>query len=104
MTVTLVVFYGLSFNSGAVEAISVTPGYFWPPHFWIWTAFTHWDDAQTVDSSAVAMSETCSSRSLLIVYTPIAYLADNRALISVFYLPIRHLEGFGTPDRALSPR
>ena len=47
MTVTLVVFYGLSFNSGAVEAVSVTPGYFWPPHFWIWTAFTHWDDAKT---------------------------------------------------------
>ena len=43
VTVTLVVFYGLSFNSGAVEAISVTPGYFWPPHFWIWTAFTHWE-------------------------------------------------------------
>ena len=43
VTVTLIVFYGLSFNSGAVEAISVTPGYFWPPHFWIWTAFTHWD-------------------------------------------------------------
>jgi hypothetical protein len=21
--------------------LSVTPGYFWPPHFWIWTAFTH---------------------------------------------------------------
>ena len=38
---TLLVFYGLSFNSGAVEAVSVTPGYFWPPHFWVWTAFTH---------------------------------------------------------------
>lgn len=20
---------------------SVTPGYFWPPHFWLWTALTH---------------------------------------------------------------
>ncbi len=24
-----------------VRALSVTPGHFWPPHFWIWTAFTH---------------------------------------------------------------
>ena len=41
ITLTLVIFYALSFNSGLVVAISVTPGYFWPPHFWIWTAFTH---------------------------------------------------------------
>jgi membrane associated rhomboid family serine protease len=41
ITLTLVLFYALSFNSDLVTAISVTPGYFWPPHFWIWTAFTH---------------------------------------------------------------
>lgn len=41
--VCLVVFscYFLSFSEPAVLALSVTPGYFNPPHFWVWTAFTH---------------------------------------------------------------
>merc|ERR1719295_889890 len=33
--------YFLSFSSSAVLALSVTPGYFNPPHFWLWTALTH---------------------------------------------------------------
>jgi len=33
--------YLLSFSSSAVLALSVTPGYFNPPHFWLWTAATH---------------------------------------------------------------
>ena len=34
----------------------------------------------------------------------IVYLADNRAPISVFYLPIRYLEEFRRPDKPLSGR
>ena len=33
--------YGLSFSDGAVEVLSVTPGYLLPPTFYVWTAFTH---------------------------------------------------------------
>jgi len=42
-TICLVVFscYFLSFSETAVINLSVTPGYFNPPHFWIWTALTH---------------------------------------------------------------
>lgn len=32
--------YFLSYWDGAVRSISVTPGFFFPPSFWIWTAFT----------------------------------------------------------------
>lgn len=32
--------YGLSFSDEAVLVISVVPGYFLPPSFWLWTAFT----------------------------------------------------------------
>ncbi|XP_023333704.1 transmembrane protein 115 isoform X2 [Eurytemora carolleeae] len=41
--ICLVVFfcYFLSFSETAVITLSVTPGYFNPPHFWIWTALTH---------------------------------------------------------------
>ncbi len=28
-------------GDAVVRALAVTPGHFWPPHFWIWTAFTH---------------------------------------------------------------
>ena len=31
----------MSFSESAILALSVTPGYFNPPHFWLWTAFTH---------------------------------------------------------------
>jgi len=33
--------YFLSFSESAILALSVTPGYFNPPHFWLWTALTH---------------------------------------------------------------
>ena len=33
--------YFLSYSENAILALSVTPGYFWPPNFWLWTAFTH---------------------------------------------------------------
>ena len=33
--------YCLSYSESAILSLSVTPGYFWPPHFWFWTAFTH---------------------------------------------------------------
>jgi len=33
--------YFLAYSETAVLAMSVTPGYFNPPHFWIWTALTH---------------------------------------------------------------
>lgn len=33
--------YGLSYSQPAIEALSVTPGYFLPPHFYLWTAVTH---------------------------------------------------------------
>jgi len=33
--------YFLSYSESAVLALSVTPGYFNPPHFWVWTAFSH---------------------------------------------------------------
>lgn len=33
--------YCLSYSETAIISLSVTPGYFWPPHFWLWTAFTH---------------------------------------------------------------
>lgn len=34
--------YALSlWEDTALRVLSVTPGYFWPPHFWLWTAFTH---------------------------------------------------------------
>jgi len=33
--------YFLSYSETAVLAMSVTPGYFNPPHFWIWTALSH---------------------------------------------------------------
>jgi len=41
--ICLIVFcsYFLSFSEPAVLGLSVTPGYFNPPHFWVWTAFTH---------------------------------------------------------------
>ena len=32
---------GCAAPEAVVRALSVTPGHFWPPHFWIWTAFTH---------------------------------------------------------------
>ena len=37
----VVISYGLSYSESAVRALSMTPGYFWPPHFYLWTAFTH---------------------------------------------------------------
>lgn len=42
-SICLIVFccYFLSYSEAAVLALSVTPGYFNPPHFWIWTALTH---------------------------------------------------------------
>eukprot|EP00088_Acartia_fossae_P021424 TRINITY_DN22882_c0_g1_i1.p1 TRINITY_DN22882_c0_g1~~TRINITY_DN22882_c0_g1_i1.p1 ORF type:complete len:361 (-),score=22.62 TRINITY_DN22882_c0_g1_i1:49-1131(-) len=41
--ICLIVFfcYFLSYSETAVISLSVTPGYFNPPHFWIWTALTH---------------------------------------------------------------
>lgn len=39
--ITVFVCYFLSFSETAVLVLSVTPGYFIPPSFWIWTAFTH---------------------------------------------------------------
>jgi len=33
--------YFLSFSDLAILGLSVTPGYFNPPHFWVWTALTH---------------------------------------------------------------
>lgn len=33
--------YFLSYSETAVLTMSVTPGYFNPPHFWIWTALSH---------------------------------------------------------------
>ena len=46
LSLLLLLLYGLSLldsssNNALVLGVSVTPGYFWPPHFWIWTAFTH---------------------------------------------------------------
>ena len=38
---TVLVGYGLSYSSPAIDVLSVTPGFFWPPHFYLWTAFTH---------------------------------------------------------------
>lgn len=32
--------YFLSFSEGAVNVLSVTPGYLMPPSFWLWSAFT----------------------------------------------------------------
>ena len=40
----------------------------------------------------------------LLAYTQIVYLAGNWAPIQDFYLPIRYLEEFGAPDRALLAR
>jgi len=37
----VVISYGLSYSESAIKALSMTPGYFWPPHFYLWTAFTH---------------------------------------------------------------
>jgi hypothetical protein len=33
--------YFLSYSETAVLTMSVTPGYFNPPHFWVWTALSH---------------------------------------------------------------
>lgn len=41
VSATLVLVYLCSFYEPVVTAVSLTPGYFWPPHFWIWTAFSH---------------------------------------------------------------
>jgi len=41
VSVIVLLSYILSYSESAVLALSVTPGYFWPPHFWLWTAFTH---------------------------------------------------------------
>lgn len=47
LSLVLLLLYSLSAVIGSSAAnslllgVSVTPGYFWPPHFWIWTAFTH---------------------------------------------------------------
>ena len=40
----------------------------------------------------------------LLAYTSIVYLAGDWAPIQVFYMPIRYLEEFRTPDRALLDR
>ncbi|CAG0900166.1 unnamed protein product [Darwinula stevensoni] len=42
-SICLIIFscYFLSYSETAVEVISVTPGYLWPPHLWVWTACTH---------------------------------------------------------------
>nr|CAG4638467.1 EOG090X06Q3 [Cyclestheria hislopi] len=41
--ICLVVFLGyfLSYSTTAVRVLTVTPGYVFPPAFWIWTLFTH---------------------------------------------------------------
>jgi hypothetical protein len=31
----------LSYSETAVLTMSVTPGFFNPPHFWVWTALSH---------------------------------------------------------------
>ncbi len=41
LSASVLLSYCLSYSESAILALSVTPGYFWPPHFWIWTAFTH---------------------------------------------------------------
>merc|ERR1712088_874386 len=41
VSVIVILSYCLSYSESAILALSVTPGYFWPPHFWLWTAFTH---------------------------------------------------------------
>ena len=41
VSVSVLLSYCLSYSESAILALSVTPGYFWPPHFWLWTAFTH---------------------------------------------------------------
>ena len=42
-SLSIIVFssYFLSFSENAIWALSVTPGQFWPPNFWLWTAITH---------------------------------------------------------------
>ena len=41
VSVIVILSYCLSYSESAILALSVTPGYFWPPHFWLWTAFTY---------------------------------------------------------------
>ena len=41
LCLTVVTSYFLSYSENAILALSVTPGYFWPPNFWLWTALTH---------------------------------------------------------------
>ena len=41
VSIIVLLSYCLSYSESAILALSVTPGYFWPPHFWLWTAFTH---------------------------------------------------------------
>ena len=41
VSIIVILSYCLSYSESAILALSVTPGYFWPPHFWLWTAFTH---------------------------------------------------------------
>ncbi len=40
LCIIITVAYFLSFSSAAVDAICITPGYFFPPHFRIWTIFS----------------------------------------------------------------
>lgn len=37
----ILLLYCLSYSETALLSLSLTPGYFWPPHFWLWTAFTY---------------------------------------------------------------
>lgn len=41
LSIIVLLSYFLSYSEYAILALSVTPGKFWPPNFWLWTAFTH---------------------------------------------------------------
>lgn len=58
---TVVVVYVLSFVVDTVYALAVTPGYLFPPNFWIWTLVTHpvveyhiWDVAVSLSTVVLA--------------------------------------------------
>ena len=87
----------------AMRVLSVRPGYFWPPHFWLWTAATHcffeihiWEvliDVVTIVLVGKLLEPLWGAIEMLVFF---AVVNIGVAILSAFFYYILYMVTFNT--------
>lgn len=105
VSIILAVVYLTSWDpSGtALRVLSVRPGYFWPPHFWLWTAATHcffeihfWEviiDVVTIVMVGKLLEPLWGAIEMLVFF---AVVNIGVAILSAFFYYILYMVTFNT--------